>query len=102
MNVGALYRMTDSAKEEINKQAERNKWTHRHLYVYTLSPEKNGKPSLFFEPIDSLIVPLEVHSLNEDGRVLKGDNSRRLKVLFPSGKTGTMFIDVREWEEVSS
>lgn len=101
MKIGCLYRMTQEAKQEVEEQVAKHNWLHRDLYVYCPSTEKKGHVNLFYEPIDSLVVPLEIYDHTENGKPLKGKTSRRLKVLFVNGRIGTLFVDITEWEEVN-
>ena len=102
MIAGNLYRLTDRAKERIAKNNTRyglngiNHLDGIDLFVSEVTLERKVYPS------DTLVVPLEVHAVTVDGKRLAGDSSRRLVALLSTGDMGTMWVDINDWEEVTS
>ena len=100
MIVGNLYRLTDRAKERIE-------WNNTR-YGFNGINRRDGIDLFVSEqprkvyPSDTLVVPLEVHTVTVDGKRLAGDSSRRLVALLSTGDMGTMWVDINDWEEVTS
>ena len=98
MIVGNLYRLTDRAKERIAKNNLRyNMRNHSDgIDLFVSGVERK------VYPMYTLVVPLEVHTVTVDGKRLAGDSSRRLVALLSTGDMGTMWVDINDWEEVTS
>jgi hypothetical protein len=96
MEVGKLYSLTAREKEKLKKQ-ERYYVTRVGINLYT----GNLRTHHEVFPVDTLIVPLEIYSVSVNGTPLKGENSRRLKVLLSTGDVGTMYLSTDEWEEAT-
>jgi hypothetical protein len=94
MNIGGLYRLTDKQQKVYEKQQERFKSTTLGIPVYV------GK-KLRIMSLDTLIVPLEMYRTSEDGGSLRGENSRRVKILLSTGEIATMFLSTEDWELVT-
>lgn len=103
MIVGKLYRLTELEKTKI---VERNvKWRARFVAhnvedVYGIDVYDH-KLNRKVHPIDTLIVPLEIHTVSIGGKPLSGEGSRRLVALLTTGDIGTMYVSINEWEEVT-
>ena len=96
MIAGNLYRLTDRAKEKIAKNNLRyNMRNHSDGIDLFVSGVERKVYSM-----DTLVVPLEVHTVTVDGKRLSGDSSRRIIVLLSTGDMGTMYVDINDWEEV--
>lgn len=102
MKIGSLYRLTDSVKESLNKRSNRFSSKINTLCIrFDDQNDLHTMPEIGYYPVDTLIVPLEVHNTTFDGRGLRGDDSRRLKVLLTDGRIGELFVSLNDWEEVT-
>ena len=103
MNVGNLYRLTERAKTSLMKTHLRYNIVGGGIDLYCNHPDETTKKIEMHRrvyPIDTLVVPLEVHRTTFTGKPLAGDNSRRIIVLLSTGDMGTMYVDINDWEEV--
>ena len=88
MEVGKLYRLKSNEKERLLERQERYaRWAVPIGIVVILN---NGRDTF---PVDTLIVPLEIHSATK--------NCKRLKVLLSTGDVGMMLLSTDEWEEAT-
>ena len=100
MIVGKLYRLTERAKASMLKIQARYKYGRVGLDLYSEGIATIGKVTRTTFPIETLVVPLELHRTTITGKPLSGDSSRRIIVLLSTGDMGTMYVDINDWEEV--
>lgn len=97
MQLGKMYRFTERAKQACIRYAIKNRWPLTFSSEVSLA---KGRVRAQY-PLDSCIVVLESHETTTSGKLLSGKTSRRLKVLLPDGKIGTMYVDTTEWEQAT-
>jgi hypothetical protein len=97
MEIGKLYRLNSKQKEKLLKLQE---LYVRYATTVGINVCTNNQHEIF--PIDTLIVPLEIYSVTENGTPLSGKNSKRLKVLLSTGDVGIIYLSTDEWEEATA
>lgn len=94
MKIGELYQLNEFSKSDYEKKL-RGITSSFGLKVYFENPV-----STEIYPLDSFIVPIEILK-GKQCDYLIGVSSCKVKALFLDGKIGTIFVDSREWEQVT-
>jgi hypothetical protein len=100
MNIGKIYTLNDNTKDLIKKQSTKTQQACISGLFYVKNENGFCRTHSPYS-VDILIVPLEVFNTSYTGIYLKS-NVRRVKALFPDGRIGMLFVDLNEWEQVTT